>query len=70
MHLFCNSQVPLLRWKRFAVVAAMCIFAVRAVIVQVAFYLHIQVMISFVAVVPFSTCYLIRIFDLVISLAA
>lgn len=53
MHLFCNSQVPLLRWKRFAVVAAMCIFAVRAVIVQVAFYLHIQVMISFVAVVPF-----------------
>lgn len=31
----------------------MCIFAVRAVIVQVAFYLHIQVMISFVAVIPF-----------------
>ncbi|KAG6424282.1 hypothetical protein SASPL_114697 [Salvia splendens] len=34
--------IPLLRWKRFAVVAAMCIFAVRAVIVQIAFYLHIQ----------------------------
>lgn len=37
-----SIDVPLLRWKRFAVVAAMCIFAVRAVIVQVAFYLHIQ----------------------------
>ncbi|XP_059286050.1 homogentisate phytyltransferase 1, chloroplastic isoform X2 [Lycium ferocissimum] len=34
--------LPLLRWKRFAVVAALCIFAVRAVIVQIAFYLHIQ----------------------------
>ncbi|GFP96910.1 probable homogentisate phytyltransferase 1 chloroplastic [Phtheirospermum japonicum] len=34
--------VPFFRWKRFAVVAAMCIFAVRAVIVQIAFYLHIQ----------------------------
>ncbi|XP_047952348.1 homogentisate phytyltransferase 1, chloroplastic-like isoform X3 [Salvia hispanica] len=37
-----SIDVPLLRWKRFAVVAAMCIFAVRAVIVQIAFYLHIQ----------------------------
>nr|XP_025887689.1 homogentisate phytyltransferase 1, chloroplastic isoform X3 [Solanum lycopersicum] len=37
-----HFQLPLLRWKRFAVVAAMCIFAVRAVIVQIAFYLHIQ----------------------------
>lgn len=36
------SQLPLLRWKRFAVVAAMCILAVRAVIVQIAFYLHVQ----------------------------
>ncbi|CAN4084934.1 unnamed protein product [Withania somnifera] len=38
-----SINLPLLRWKRFAVVAAMCIFAVRAVIVQIAFYLHIQV---------------------------
>ncbi|XP_010323392.1 homogentisate phytyltransferase 1, chloroplastic isoform X4 [Solanum lycopersicum] len=37
-----SINLPLLRWKRFAVVAAMCIFAVRAVIVQIAFYLHIQ----------------------------
>lgn len=37
-----SINVPLLRWKRFALVAAMCILAVRAVIVQVAFFLHIQ----------------------------
>ncbi|KAJ8543052.1 hypothetical protein K7X08_005575 [Anisodus acutangulus] len=37
-----SVNLPLLRWKRFAVVAALCIFAVRAVIVQIAFYLHIQ----------------------------
>ncbi|XP_059637372.1 homogentisate phytyltransferase 1, chloroplastic-like isoform X4 [Cornus florida] len=36
-------MLPLLRWKRFAFVAAMCILAVRAVIVQIAFYLHMQV---------------------------
>ncbi|GMP47426.1 hypothetical protein CsSME_00015165 [Camellia sinensis var. sinensis] len=35
-------NLPLLRWKRFALVAAMCILAVRAVIVQIAFFLHIQ----------------------------
>jgi homogentisate phytyltransferase/homogentisate geranylgeranyltransferase len=34
--------MPFLRWKRFALVAAMCILAVRAVIVQIAFYLHVQ----------------------------
>ncbi|XVF47680.1 hypothetical protein PTKIN_Ptkin03bG0130000 [Pterospermum kingtungense] len=37
-----SINLPLLRWKRFALVAAMCILAVRAVIVQIAFYLHIQ----------------------------
>lgn len=37
-----SINMPMLRWKRFALVAAMCILAVRAVIVQVAFYLHIQ----------------------------
>ncbi|XP_058207797.1 homogentisate phytyltransferase 1, chloroplastic-like [Rhododendron vialii] len=37
-----SINVPLLRWKRFALVAAMCILAVRAVIVQIAFFLHIQ----------------------------
>ncbi|XP_039030373.1 homogentisate phytyltransferase 1, chloroplastic-like [Hibiscus syriacus] len=36
------DKLPQLRWKRFALVAAMCILAVRAVIVQLAFYLHIQ----------------------------
>ncbi|XP_062115637.1 homogentisate phytyltransferase 1, chloroplastic-like [Humulus lupulus] len=38
------DKVPLLRWKRFALVAAMCILAVRAVIVQLAFFLHMQVL--------------------------
>lgn len=37
-----SIDLPLLRWKRFAVVAAMCILAVRAVIVQLAFFLHMQ----------------------------
>ncbi|XP_042443762.1 probable homogentisate phytyltransferase 1, chloroplastic isoform X2 [Zingiber officinale] len=37
-----SINLPLLRWKRFAVVAALCILAVRAVIVQVAFFLHMQ----------------------------
>lgn len=37
-----SINLPLLRWKRSAVVAAMCILAVRAVIVQLAFYLHMQ----------------------------
>ncbi|CAN0911141.1 Homogentisate phytyltransferase 1, chloroplastic [Linum grandiflorum] len=35
-------DLPLLRWKRFAFVAALCILAVRAVIVQICFYLHMQ----------------------------
>ncbi|KAF8687236.1 hypothetical protein HU200_042904 [Digitaria exilis] len=37
-----SINLPYLRWKRFAVVAALCILAVRAVIVQLAFFLHIQ----------------------------
>ncbi|XP_027329479.1 homogentisate phytyltransferase 1, chloroplastic-like isoform X2 [Abrus precatorius] len=37
-----SINVPLLRWKRFALLAAMCILAVRAVIVQLAFFLHMQ----------------------------
>ncbi|XP_010688453.2 probable homogentisate phytyltransferase 1, chloroplastic isoform X2 [Beta vulgaris subsp. vulgaris] len=37
-----SINLPMLRWKRFAVVAAMCILAVRAVIVQIAFFLHMQ----------------------------
>ncbi|KAK6944213.1 UbiA prenyltransferase family [Dillenia turbinata] len=37
-----SIDLPWLRWKRFAFVAAMCILAVRAVLVQIAFYLHIQ----------------------------
>lgn len=37
-----SINLPFLRWKRFAVVAAICILAVRAVIVQLAFFLHIQ----------------------------
>ncbi|KAI4335403.1 hypothetical protein L6164_014048 [Bauhinia variegata] len=37
-----SINLPMLRWKRFALVAAMCILAVRAVIVQLAFFIHIQ----------------------------
>ncbi|XP_058068001.1 probable homogentisate phytyltransferase 1, chloroplastic isoform X2 [Magnolia sinica] len=37
-----SINLPLLRWKRFAVVAAICILVVRAVIVQLAFFLHMQ----------------------------
>lgn len=37
-----SINIPFLRWKRYALVAAMCILAVRAVIVQIAFYLHVQ----------------------------
>ncbi|KAL2928888.1 Homogentisate phytyltransferase 1 chloroplastic [Bienertia sinuspersici] len=37
-----SINLPMLRWKRSAVVAAMCILAVRAIIVQIAFFLHIQ----------------------------
>ncbi|KAI3803140.1 hypothetical protein L1987_31289 [Smallanthus sonchifolius] len=37
-----SVNIPMLRWKRFAFVAAMCILVVRAIVVQIAFYLHIQ----------------------------
>ncbi|XP_044970927.1 probable homogentisate phytyltransferase 1, chloroplastic isoform X1 [Hordeum vulgare subsp. vulgare] len=37
-----SIDLPYFRWKRSAVVAALCIVAVRAVIVQLAFFLHIQ----------------------------
>lgn len=37
-----SINLPFLRWKRFAVVAAICILSVRAVIVQLAFFLHMQ----------------------------
>ncbi|KAF5456335.1 hypothetical protein F2P56_025831 [Juglans regia] len=42
-----SINLPLLRWKKFAVVAAMCILVVRAVIVQLAFFLHMQVYLLF-----------------------
>ncbi|RDX60840.1 putative homogentisate phytyltransferase 1, chloroplastic, partial [Mucuna pruriens] len=37
-----SINLPMLRWKRFAVLAAMCILVVRAIIVQLAFFLHMQ----------------------------
>ncbi|WOL17374.1 putative homogentisate phytyltransferase 1, chloroplastic [Canna indica] len=37
-----SINLPFLRWKRFAVVAALCILVVRAVVVQLAFFLHMQ----------------------------
>ncbi len=36
-------QLPFLRWKRSAVAAASCILVVRAIVVQLGFYLHMQV---------------------------
>lgn len=35
-----SADAPLLRWKRSPVLAAACIFGVRAVAVQFGFYLH------------------------------
>jgi len=37
-----SADVPLLRWKKSAVAAASCILAVRAVVVQLGFYQHMQ----------------------------
>ena len=36
-------QAPLLRWKQHAFLAALCIIFVRAVLVQLAFFAHMQV---------------------------
>lgn len=36
-------QLPFLRWKKYPILAAGCIFVVRAVLVQIGFYLHMQV---------------------------
>lgn len=40
-------QLPFLRWKRFAFLAASCILCVRAILVQIAFFLHMQVFTMF-----------------------
>lgn len=37
-----SIDLPLLRWKRSAFAAATCILCVRALVVQLAFYLHMQ----------------------------
>lgn len=37
-----SIELPLLRWKRSAFAAASCILSVRAIVVQLAFYLHMQ----------------------------
>lgn len=37
-----SMELPFLRWKRSALAAASCILSVRAIVVQLAFYLHIQ----------------------------
>jgi homogentisate phytyltransferase / homogentisate geranylgeranyltransferase len=37
-----STDVPYLRWKRFPIAAAACILAVRAVLVQVGFFAHMQ----------------------------
>ncbi|XP_073150840.1 homogentisate phytyltransferase 1, chloroplastic [Henckelia pumila] len=67
-----SINLPLLRWKRFAVVAALCILAVRAVIVQIAFYLHVQMFVFgrpavFAKPVIFATAFM-SFFSVVIAL--
>ncbi|KAM5569072.1 homogentisate phytyltransferase 1, chloroplastic-like [Rosa sericea] len=37
-----SIEHPLLRWKRHAILAAACILIVRAIVVQLAFFVHIQ----------------------------
>eukprot|EP00475_Leptophrys_vorax_P030972 TRINITY_DN46739_c0_g1_i1.p1 TRINITY_DN46739_c0_g1~~TRINITY_DN46739_c0_g1_i1.p1 ORF type:complete len:442 (+),score=-18.92 TRINITY_DN46739_c0_g1_i1:425-1750(+) len=37
-----SIDLPFLRWKRFPVLAASCILAVRAVVVQLGFFAHMQ----------------------------
>jgi homogentisate phytyltransferase/homogentisate geranylgeranyltransferase len=37
-----SVDLPFLRWKRSAVAAASCILVVRAIVVQLGFYLHMQ----------------------------
>jgi len=38
----CASELPFMRWKRSPWLAALCILAVRAVMVQLGFFLHMQ----------------------------
>jgi 4-hydroxybenzoate polyprenyltransferase len=37
-----STDLPFLRWKRYPFMAATCIFLVRAVAVQLGFYLHMR----------------------------
>ncbi|XP_050365886.1 homogentisate phytyltransferase 1, chloroplastic-like [Argentina anserina] len=37
-----SIELPLLRWKRHAILAAACILIVRAIVVQLAFFVHMQ----------------------------
>lgn len=37
-----SADAPLMRWKRSPILAAACILAVRALAVQVGFFVHIQ----------------------------
>ncbi|CBI21093.3 unnamed protein product, partial [Vitis vinifera] len=37
-----SIEIPLLRWKRYPLLAASCILIVRAIVVQLAFFAHIQ----------------------------
>mmetsp|Transcript_33170 Transcript_33170/g.62438 ORF Transcript_33170/g.62438 Transcript_33170/m.62438 type:complete len:420 (-) Transcript_33170:706-1965(-) len=38
-----SAELPFLRWKRYPFLAAVCIFIVRAVLVQLGFFLHMRV---------------------------
>lgn len=67
-----SSDLPFLRWKRYPVAAASCILAVRAVLVQLGFYFHMQQALgsSSLAItrpVAFATSFML-IFSIVIAL--
>ena len=47
-----STDLPLLRWKRHPVAAAACILAVRAVLVQLGFFSHMQAALGAAALQP------------------
>uniref|UniRef100_A0ACD5UXQ9 Uncharacterized protein n=1 Tax=Avena sativa TaxID=4498 RepID=A0ACD5UXQ9_AVESA len=67
-----SINLPYFRWKRSAIVSALCIVAVRAMIVQLAFFLHIQTfifrrLVAFSRPLIFATAFM-TFFSVVIAL--
>ncbi|KAI7843132.1 hypothetical protein COHA_003303 [Chlorella ohadii] len=67
-----STDLPLLRWKRSPVLAAACILAVRAVLVQLGFFFHMQLALGSAAPaitrpIAFATAFML-LFSVVIAL--